>query len=94
MAGGGVVADTCLAFGRKCWSFDPADRFQNRPEIEPHHWDLDALAWPVERTKKPDLIFFDPPYFNKIADQYAKESVSSFSRKDYLKFFRELFPPV
>jgi DNA-binding CsgD family transcriptional regulator len=22
MAGGGVVADTCLAFNRKCWSFD------------------------------------------------------------------------
>ena len=24
MAGGGVVADTCLAFNRKCWSFDMA----------------------------------------------------------------------
>jgi len=26
MAGGGVVADTCLAFNRRCWSFDMNDR--------------------------------------------------------------------
>jgi hypothetical protein len=91
MAGGGG-ADTCLAFGRKCWSFDLADRPETRPEIEPHHWDPDALAWPVNGNKKPDLIFFDPPYFNKMAHQYAKESISRFSRKEYLKFFRELFP--
>jgi len=26
MGGGGVTADTCLAFGRKCWSMDMIDR--------------------------------------------------------------------
>jgi len=41
---------------------------------------------------KPDLILFDPPYFNKLADQYTKESISSLSRKEYLRFFREFFP--
>jgi DNA modification methylase len=92
MAGGGVVPDTCLAFHRKCWSFDLADRPETRPEIEPYHWDPDALAWPVKGKEKPDLIFFDPPYFNKMAEQYEKESISGFSRKEYLKFFRELFP--
>jgi DNA modification methylase len=92
MAGGGVVADTCSAFGRKCWSFDLDDRPQTCPEIEPHYWDPNSLSWPVKRTQKADLIFFDPPYFNKMAGQYAEESVSSFSSKDYLKFFRELFP--
>ena len=92
MAGGGVVADTCLTFGRKCWSFDLADRPETRPEIEPHRWDPKHLAWPVNGNKKPDLIFFDPPYFNKMADQYAEESISGFSRNDYLKFFRDLFP--
>jgi hypothetical protein len=92
MAGGGVVADTCLAFGRKCWSFDLADRPETRPEIEPYHWDPDALVWPVTGNKKPDLIFFDPPYFNKMAEQYEKESISTLSRKEYLKFFHELFP--
>lgn len=27
-----------------------------------------------------------------MADQYAEESISGFSRNDYLKFFRDLFP--
>ncbi len=65
-----------------------------RPDTyySPYQWDPDDLAWLVNGNKKPDLIFFDPPYFNKMADQYAKESISCFSRKDYLKFFRELFP--
>ena len=36
MAGGGVVADTCLAFNRRCWSFDMDDRPDTRPEIEPY----------------------------------------------------------
>ena len=92
MAGGGVVPDTCLAFHRKCWSFDLADRHETRPEIEPHLWDPESLVWPVKGKEKPDLIFFDPPYFNKMAEQYEKESISALSRKEYLKFFRELFP--
>lgn len=92
MAGGGVVADTCLAFGRKCWSFDLDDRPDTRPEIEPYRRDPDALAWPVTGGKKPDFIFFDPPYFNKMAKEYKGENISLLSRKEYLKFFRELFP--
>ncbi|MCF8090106.1 MAG: hypothetical protein K9L23_18845 [Desulfotignum sp.] len=48
MAGGGVVADTCLALGRWCWSFDLLDRVQTRPEIEPFLWDFDHLDWPVK----------------------------------------------
>jgi len=100
MAGGGVVADTCLAFHRKCWSFDLDDRPETRPEIEPYQWKPESLLWPVppkgrragKGKEKPDLIFFDPPYFNKLADQYRKESISSLSRKEYLRFFQELFP--
>jgi len=38
------------------------------------------------------LIFFDSPYFNKLADRYTKDSISSLSRKEYLGFFREFFP--
>jgi len=79
MAGGGVVADTCLAFNRKCWSFDLVDRPETRPEIEPHQWNPEYLVWPVKGNKKPDLIFFDPPYFKKQAGQYAKESISFLS---------------
>jgi len=92
MAGGGVVADTCLAFNRKCWSFDLADRPETRPEIEPHQWNPEGLLWPVKGKQKPDLIFFDPPYFKKQKNQYSEDSISVLSRKQYLKFFKELFP--
>jgi len=92
MAGGGVVPDICLAFHRKCWSFDTVDRPETRPEIEPFQWNPKNLQWPVKRKGKPDLIFFDPPYFNKLADRYSKESISNLSRKEYLEFFREFFP--
>ncbi len=92
MSGGGVVQDTCLAFHRKCRSFDLVHRPETRPEIEPHLWDPEKLVWPVKGKEKPDLIFFDPPYFKKMADQYEKESISNLSRKEYLKFFREIFP--
>jgi len=61
MAGGGVVADTCLAFNRKCWSFDMDDRPDTRPEIEPYFWDITNLKWPIKGKTKPDLIIFDPP---------------------------------
>ena len=91
MAGGGVVADTCLAFNRKCWSFDLLDRTKTRPEIEPFLWDPENLAWPVPAGKKPDLIFFDPPYFKKMAEHYMKGSISDFSKVRYLKFFKDLF---
>ena len=91
MAGGGVVADTCLAFNRRCWSFDLLDRIKTRPEIEPFLWDPENLAWPVPAGKKPDLIFFDPPYFKKMAEHYMKGSISDFSKAKYLKFFKDLF---
>ena len=61
MAGGGVVADICLAFNRKCWSFDLVDRPETRPEIEVFQWSLETLLWPVKGKEKPDFVFFDPP---------------------------------
>ena len=91
MAGGGVVPDTCLAFRRKCWSFDIVDRPETRPEIEPFQWNPKNLQWPVKGKEKPDLIFLDPPYFKKMADQYVKASISGLSRKEYLSFFLEFF---
>jgi hypothetical protein len=44
MAGGGVVPDICLAFNRRCWSFDVADRPETRPEIEPQQWNPERLV--------------------------------------------------
>ena len=92
MAGGGVVPDTCAAFNRRCWSFDMAGRHEIRPEIEHHYWDPEKLVWPVKGKEKPDLIFFDPPYFKKQGIHYPKESISMLSRKEYLEFFKALFP--
>ena len=91
MAGGGVVADTSLALNRKCRSFDLDDRADTRPEIEPFFWDPNDLKWPITDTTKPDLILFDPPYFQKKAADYDPTSISGLSRTEYLKFLERFF---
>jgi len=91
MAGGGVVEDTCLAFNRKCWSFDMDDRPETRPEIEAHFWDLNDLKWPVKGKTKPDLIIFDPPYFKKQSHNYDPDSISGLSKEKYMEFLERFF---
>jgi len=96
MAGGGVTPDTCLALGRRCWSFDMMDR-SNRPEIEPHTWAFSSnglLTWPVSSKTIPDLIIFDPPYFNKKADGYDEKSISGLPQNKYLEFLEAFFALV
>ena len=91
MAGGGVVADTCLAFNRKCWSFDMDDRPETRPEIEPCFWDITDLRWPIKGKTKPDLIIFDPPYFKKQSNNYDPDGISGMSKEKYLEFLENFF---
>ena len=91
MAGGGVVADTCLAFNRKCWSFDMDDRPDTRPEIEPYFWDISNLKWPIKGKTKPDLIIFDPPYFKKQSNKYDPDGISGLSKEKYLEFLENFF---
>jgi len=95
MAGGGVTPDTCLAFNRRCWAMDMIDRPDKRPEIEPCHWDIKgnlALDKKLFKAKgKPDLIIFDPPYFDKKAKAYGPKSIAGLSRKDYLAFLEGIF---
>ena len=94
MAGGGVVSDVCLMFERRCQSFDLAVR-ESRPEIIYHYWDTQKGQWPL--AKKPDLIFFDPPYFTKKKKEYQGKagsntpSISSYPRECYEKFFERFF---
>ncbi len=94
MAGGGVVPDVCMIFERKCQAFDMAIH-EKRPEIRYHYWDPDRMKWP--EIKKPDLIFFDPPYFMKKAKEYEEKAgegtipVSSMKREKYLGFFKRFF---
>ncbi|MBU0464197.1 MAG: hypothetical protein KKE12_11400, partial [Proteobacteria bacterium] len=74
MAGGGVTPDTCLAMGRRCWAFDMMDRPDTRPEIESFTWGISSdqqFSWPLSGKGKPDLIIFDPPYFNKKVEVYV-----------------------
>ena len=94
MAGGCVVSDICLVFERRCQSFDLATR-DNRPEIKYHHWNLQEGHWPI--VKKPDLIFFDPPYYTKMEKEYKGKatekapSISSYSKGEYEEFFKGFF---
>ncbi len=94
MAGGGVTADTCMALGRRCWSLDMEDRTDKRPEIEPYFWDMKRTNWEdtiLKGKEKPDLIIFDPPYFNKKAASYGENSISRLSRHEYLQFLNNFF---
>lgn len=94
MAGGGVVPDVCLLFDRKCLAFDLAPG-ENRPEIETHYWEPGNLRWPV--AQKPDLIFFDPPYYSKKEKAYKEKtsqerpSISSFTKEEYAHFLEDFF---
>ena len=88
MSGGNVVSDVCLVFERKCRSFDLTTR-DDRPEIQQHYWTTEDKDWPL--THKPDMIFFDPPYFDKKADEYDEKSISSFSKEAYLEFLESFF---
>ena len=94
MAGGGVVPDTCLAFNRRCWSFDMDDRPERRPEIEPYFWESTNLEWPIKGKTKPDLIIFDPPYFKKQSNHYDPDGISRLSKEDYLVFLKNFFALV
>ena len=72
-----------------------ADRPDTRPEIEPCFWDFKGKDWGnsamVISKDKPDLIIFDPPYFDKKAQEYADKSISELSRQEYLKFLEGFF---
>jgi len=97
MAGGGVTPDTCLAMSRRCWAFYMKDRPDTRPEIEPFTWEISSdqgLSWPVSAKGKPDLVIFDPPYFDKKAGDYDEKSISGLSRNDYLDFLEAFFCSV
>jgi DNA modification methylase len=88
MAGSGTILDVCLAFGRECYAYDIDSRHE-RPDTIEH--DI-KNGWP-DRVKKADLVFWDPPYFEKMdkkmigEDGYIEGSISSLGRDEYLAFF-------
>jgi hypothetical protein len=85
MAGGGSTIDACLIMGRRCRAYD-VNPLEARKDIEP--WDITS-GFP-ERAKNCDLIFFDPPYFKKKAEEYGDNSVSALDRDSFLGFVEKL----
>lgn len=91
MVGSGTTLDACLLMGRKCFGFD-IDARHDRPDVIKHNIAVDG--WD-ERTKKANLIFWDPPYFSKMDSStigengYIDGSISKLSRNEYLKFFSD-----
>jgi hypothetical protein len=70
------------------------DRAERRPEIEPYFWDTKRKNWEdtiLAGREKPDLIIFDPPYFQKKADSYGENSIARMSRREYLNFLDMFF---
>lgn len=92
MAGSGTTLDACLLMGRKARSYD-IDHRHDRVDVEKH--DL-STGWP-ETVSKASLIFWDPPYFDKMdsstigGDGYIDGSVSKLTPEAYLEFFGKRF---
>lgn len=90
MVGSGTTLDVCLAMGRKCYGYDIDDRHE-RLDIIAHDMNI---GWP-SRIKKANLIFWDPPYFEKMdkssigKEGYIDGSISALSRQEYLSFFNK-----
>ena len=87
MAGSGTTLDACLLMGRKARGYD-VDHRHERIDVEEHDM---AGGWP-ETTKKASLVFWDPPYFDKmddtnVQDGYCDKSISKLTREAYLAFF-------
>ena len=73
------------------------DRPDTRPEIEPYYWeakgnfDSDKNSGLFHSKEKPDFVVFDPPYFDKKAEDYSEKSLSMLPRKEYFTFFENFF---
>ena len=92
MAGSGTTLDAALLMGRKARGYD-IDHRHDRIDIERRNLDD---GWP-EATKSAALVFWDPPYFDKMdqgtigSDGYIKGSVSGRTPDEYLAWFGARF---
>jgi hypothetical protein len=81
MAGGGVVGDVCKIMRRDCKMYDinPV-----REDIE--KWDMtkEELS---DNNDEIELVFWDPPYFKKMEEDYGKSSISALTKIEYIKVF-------
>jgi len=91
MAGSGTTYDACKMLNRNCLCYDIAPI---RPEIK--KWNVED-GFPKE-TFNCDLIFLDPPYFQKNKGKYTTkenpsaeaDSCSEYSKEQFMNFMRKL----
>ena len=92
MAGSGTTLDACLLMGRKARGYD-IDHRHDRVDIEQH--DL-STGWP-DTVEKAALIFWDPPYYDKMdhgtigEDGYIAGSISGLTPDEYLDWLTDRF---
>jgi hypothetical protein len=92
MAGSGTTLDAALLMGRKARGYD-IDHRHDRVDIEQH--DV-SEGWP-DITAKADLVFWDPPYFDKMDhstigdDGYIEGSISGLDPDGYIDWFTKRF---
>lgn len=92
MAGSGTTLDACLLMGRKARGYD-IDHRHDRCDVEQH--DL-STGWP-DTVGKARLIFWDPPYFDKMDhstigdDGYVEGSISGLDPDGYLDWLTKRF---
>lgn len=81
MAGGGVTGDVCNVMNRECIMYDINP---TSDKIIKHNIDKGL----PEQSKDAELVFWDPPYYKKMADDYdSPGSIAALSKKEYLKIF-------
>jgi hypothetical protein len=92
MAGSGTTLDACLLMGRRARGYD-IDHRHDRIDVQQH--DL-ANGWP-DTVAKARLVFWDPPYFDKMdhgtigEDGYIEGSISGLNPDAYLDWFSKRF---
>lgn len=92
MAGSGTTLDACLLMGRKARGYD-IDHRHDRIDVEQHNLDE---GWP-ETVGRARLVFWDPPYFDKMdhstigEDGYVEGSISGLDPDGYLDWFAKRF---
>jgi hypothetical protein len=82
-AGGGIAIDVCKVWNRRCIALDIDPR---REDILKH--DI-RTGFPSDAADA-DLVFYDPPYWNMVAEDYSADGAGSYTLSDFIEFLRYL----
>lgn len=94
----GSIGDTCLAFGRRCWSWNGNDLRFRRPDIEHKAWNLEEASspdfkWPVTK-ERPDLFFAQTEFWSFKIHRSWSHSNGDRIREEYQQQLRTFFQQV